>query len=58
MPLTQLCRDVCRYCTFAQAPRALKAPYLTVDQAVAIAEAGVEAGLHEALFILGAQPEP
>jgi FO synthase len=22
IPLTQLCRDVCHYCTFAQAPRA------------------------------------
>ena len=21
IPLTRLCRDVCRYCTFAQAPR-------------------------------------
>ncbi|MGH6901673.1 MAG: 7,8-didemethyl-8-hydroxy-5-deazariboflavin synthase, partial [Geminicoccaceae bacterium] len=30
LPLTQLCRDVCRYCTFAQAPRDLKAPYLSV----------------------------
>ena len=25
IPLTQLCRDVCHYCTFAQAPRALRA---------------------------------
>jgi FO synthase len=23
IPLTQLCRDVCHYCTFAQAPRAV-----------------------------------
>ena len=57
IPLTQLCRDVCRYCTFAQAPRALKAPYLSVDEAVAIAEAGARAGCHEALFTLGDQPE-
>jgi FO synthase len=57
IPLTQLCRDVCRYCTFAHAPRDLKAPYLSVDEAVAIARAGAEAGCHEALFTLGDQPE-
>jgi FO synthase len=57
IPLTQLCRDVCRYCTFAQAPRELKAPYLSVEEAVAIAQAGAAAGCHEALFTLGDQPE-
>jgi FO synthase len=57
IPLTQLCRDVCRYCTFAHAPRELKAPYLSIDEAVAIARAGAEAGCREALFTLGDQPE-
>ncbi|MGH8721690.1 MAG: 7,8-didemethyl-8-hydroxy-5-deazariboflavin synthase CofG, partial [Burkholderiales bacterium] len=57
IPLTQLCRDVCRYCTFAQAPRDLKAPYLAVDEAIGIAEAGARAGCREALFTLGDQPE-
>jgi FO synthase len=57
IPLTRLCRDACRYCTFAQAPRELKAPYLSVDEAVAIAEAGARAGCREALFTLGDQPE-
>jgi FO synthase len=57
IPLTQLCRDVCRYCTFARAPRDLAAPYLSVDEAVAIAAAGARAGCHEALFTLGDQPE-
>jgi FO synthase len=57
IPLTQLCRDVCRYCTFARAPRDLNAPYLSVDDVIAIAEAGVRAGCHEALFTLGDQPE-
>ena len=57
IPLTQLCRDVCRYCTFAHAPRELKAPYLSVEEAVAIAEAGARAGCREALFTLGDQPE-
>ena len=28
IPLTQLCRDVCRYCTFAKNPSRLASPYL------------------------------
>src|SRR6185437_13083310 len=40
IPLTQLCRDVCHYCTFAKAPRALASPYLTPEQALEIARAG------------------
>ena len=31
IPLTQLCRDVCHYCTFAKVPRRLKGAYLTPD---------------------------
>jgi FO synthase len=57
IPLTQLCRDVCHYCTFAHAPRSGVKPYLSIDDAVAIARAGKEAGCHEALFTLGDKPE-
>jgi FO synthase len=57
IPLTQLCRDVCHYCTFAQAPRKLPAPFLTLEQALATARAGAEAGCQEALFTLGDKPE-
>ena len=57
IPLTQLCRDVCHYCTFAKAPRALANPYLTLDQALDIARAGAAAGCREALFTLGDKPE-
>jgi len=57
IPLTMLCRDVCRYCTFARSPRAGEAAYLSVDEAIAIAEAGARAGCHEALFTLGDRPE-
>jgi FO synthase len=57
IPLTKLCRDVCRYCTFAQAPREVAAPYLSVDDAIAIAARGAGAGCHEALFTLGDRPE-
>ncbi len=57
IPLTKLCRDVCRYCTFARAPREVASPYLSVDDAVAIAAEGAKAGCHEALFTLGDRPE-
>ena len=57
IPLTELCRDVCRYCTFAKTPGKVRAPYLTVDEAVDIARRGAEAGCTEALFTLGDQPE-
>lgn len=57
IPLTQLCRDVCHYCTFAHAPRIGAKAYLTVAEAVAIAKAGKDAGCYEALFTLGDKPE-
>src|SRR5215212_9034322 len=57
VPLTQLCRDSCHYCTFAQPPRAGEAAYLTPDEVLAIAEAGQRAGCNEALFTLGDKPE-
>ena len=52
-----LCRDVCHYCTFARPPRRGERAYLTVDEAVAIARQGAEAGCREALFTLGDKPE-
>ena len=57
IPLTHLCRDVCHYCTFAQVPRKLKAPYLTPDEVLKIAQDGAKAGCKEALFTLGDKPE-
>ncbi len=57
IPLTQLCRDVCHYCTFAHPPRPGQRAYLTPDEVLAIARAGAEAGCKEALFTLGDKPE-
>ena len=57
VPLTMLCRDHCHYCTFAKPPARLDAPYLTPEEAVAIAEAGRKLGCKEALFTLGDRPE-
>ncbi len=57
VPLTHLCRDVCHYCTFAQVPRKVKAPYLTLDEVLATAREGAALGCKELLFTLGEKPE-
>jgi FO synthase len=57
IPLTKLCRDACGYCTFAHPPRPGEAAYLTLDEVLAIARAGRDAGCAEALFTLGDKPE-
>src|SRR5438445_4132339 len=57
VPLTHLCRDRCGYCTFAQPPARVVAPYLSPDEVLAIARAGAAAGCHEVLFTLGERPE-
>jgi FO synthase len=41
IPLTMLCRDRCGYCTFAKAPARLTSPYLTPDEVLTIARAGM-----------------
>ena len=57
IPLTELCRDVCHYCTFAKSPKRMGRAYLTIDAVLAVARAGVAAGCREALFTLGDKPE-
>ncbi|MEX1102889.1 MAG: 7,8-didemethyl-8-hydroxy-5-deazariboflavin synthase CofG, partial [Dehalococcoidia bacterium] len=57
IPLTQLCRDVCHYCTFAKPPRPGQRAYLRPEEVLDIARAGAAAGCHEALFTLGDKPE-
>jgi len=57
IPLTQLCRDRCGYCTFAHPPRAGENAYMTEDEVLGVARAGAELGCHEALFTLGDRPE-
>src|SRR3954469_2612033 len=57
IPLTHLCQDRCGYCTFAQPPARVQAPYLSPEQVVDIAAAGAAVGCHEALFTLGERPE-
>ena len=57
IPLTQLCRNVCHYCTFAQPPRTLDQPFMSPEQVLEVARRGAAAGCHEALFTLGDKPE-
>src|SRR6185295_19786557 len=57
IPLTHLCFDRCGYCTFAQPPARVQAPYLDPDEVLEIARAGAAVGCHEALFTLGERPE-
>ena len=57
VPLTMLCRDRCHYCTFAKPPARIDQAFLSIEEVVAIAEAGRRAGCKEALFTLGDRPE-
>ncbi|MDR2837158.1 MAG: 7,8-didemethyl-8-hydroxy-5-deazariboflavin synthase CofG, partial [Azonexus sp.] len=57
IPLTQLCRNVCHYCTFAKTPGKETPLYMTPGEILEIARAGARAGCHEALFTLGDKPE-
>jgi FO synthase len=61
IPLTQLCRDRCHYCTFVTTPGALaqqgRAPFLSVDEVLEVARRGAALGCKEALFTLGDRPE-
>jgi len=57
LPLTQLCRDNCGYCTFAKPPRPEARAFMTEDEIVGLARAAAHAGCREALFTLGDKPE-
>ncbi|NMG76463.1 5-amino-6-(D-ribitylamino)uracil--L-tyrosine 4-hydroxyphenyl transferase CofH [Aromatoleum diolicum] len=57
IPLTQLCRNACGYCTFAQSPRHAQQAYLSPEEALDIAGAGARTGCREALLTLGEKPE-
>ncbi len=57
IPLTNLCRDRCAYCAFAQPPQSPSAHIMTLDEVLEVAEAGERLGCKEALFSLGEKPE-
>jgi 7,8-didemethyl-8-hydroxy-5-deazariboflavin synthase CofG subunit len=57
LPLTNLCRDYCGYCTFRRDPRDPGALTMTPDEVLEVAKAGEKRGCTEALFSLGDKPE-
>ena len=57
LPLTNLCRDYCGYCTFRRDPGEAGAHTMTPDEVLAVAKQGEKLGCTEALFSLGDKPE-
>ncbi len=57
IPLTNLCRDRCAYCTFARQPDDPAAHTYTLDEVGEAVSAALGRGCTEALFCLGDKPE-
>jgi FO synthase len=57
LPLTNLCRDYCGYCTFRRDPGAPGAHTMSPEEVLAMVRAGEKLGCTEALFSLGDKPE-
>jgi FO synthase len=57
VPLTNLCRDFCGYCTFRKAPGELDAMTMTLDEVLQVVRQGKVLGCTEVLFSLGDKPE-
>ncbi len=57
LPLTNLCRDYCGYCTFRRDPEDPGAHTMVPDEVMEVVRAGQHLGCTEALFSLGDKPE-
>lgn len=57
IPLTNLCRDFCGYCTFRKAPDEPGAKTLTLEEVLRVVRQGKFLGCTEVLFSLGDRPE-
>ena len=57
IPLTNLCRDYCGYCTFRRDPGQAGAHTMLPEQVMEVVRAGERMGCTEALFSLGDKPE-
>jgi len=57
IPLTNLCRDYCGYCTFRRDPGQPGAHTMTPEEVLRVACEGEKLGCTEALFSLGDKPE-
>ena len=57
LPLTNLCRDYCGYCTFRRDPGEPGAHTMTPEEVLAVVRRGEKLSCTEALFSLGDKPE-
>ncbi len=57
VPLTNMCRDTCGYCTFVKHPDDPAAQLMSPEQVLASAKSGEAKGCKELLFSLGEKPE-
>lgn len=57
IPLTNLCRDRCGYCTFVHSPHQAGAHTMTPEEVLKVAHEAKALGCKEALFSLGDHPE-
>ena len=57
VPLTNMCRNTCKYCVFVQSPDKATARYMTPEEVLDAVREGERAGCLEALFSLGENPE-
>jgi 7,8-didemethyl-8-hydroxy-5-deazariboflavin synthase CofG subunit len=57
VPLTNLCRDFCGYCTFRKAPDEAGAKTMTIEEVLGVVNQGKLLGCTEVLFSLGDKPE-
>jgi 7,8-didemethyl-8-hydroxy-5-deazariboflavin synthase CofG subunit len=57
IPLTNLCRDYCGYCTFRRDPGQPGAHTMRPEEVMTVVRAGEKLGCTEALFSLGDKPE-
>ncbi|WP_430462735.1 7,8-didemethyl-8-hydroxy-5-deazariboflavin synthase CofG [Thalassolituus sp. LLYu03] len=57
IPLTNMCRDTCGYCTFVKNTDADGAHYMSPSEVLDVVRKGEALGCKEALFSLGEKPE-
>jgi len=57
IPLTNMCRDTCTYCTFYKTPESGEAQLMTPAEVMATVTKGDKMGCKEALVSLGEKPE-
>lgn len=57
IPLTNLCRNRCAYCTFAKLPDSAEAQTYSLEEVAEVVRGGVATGCVEALMCLGDKPE-